>query len=203
MAAHQAPLSTEFSRQEYWSGLPLELDCEEGWVPKNWCFWTLVLEKTLESPLDWKEINQSILKEISPEYSLEGLMLKLKLQYFGHLMRSTDSFEKFVTILLLLFIFWFFGLKACGIPVPRTSTPCIGRRSLSHPTIREGPGNHINNNNSKPTVLSLPQALAGRRALHVSTISSSLSPEHEKGDHQHCLHFTGKEIENSSSKKVT
>ena len=46
----------------------------------------VVLEKTLESPLDCKEINQSILKEISPEYSLEGLTLKLKLQYFGHLM---------------------------------------------------------------------------------------------------------------------
>ena len=54
----------------------------------------MVLEKTLESPLDCKEINQSILKEISPEYSMEGLMLKLKLQYFGHLMRRTDSFEK-------------------------------------------------------------------------------------------------------------
>ena len=53
----------------------------------------MVLEKTLESPLDCKEI-QSILKEISPEYSLEGLMLELKLQYFGHLMRRTDSFEK-------------------------------------------------------------------------------------------------------------
>ena len=51
----------------------------------------MVLEKTLESPLDW---NQSILKEISPEYSLEELMLKLKLQYFGHLMGRTDSFEK-------------------------------------------------------------------------------------------------------------
>ena len=54
----------------------------------------MVLEKTLESPLECKEINQSILKEISPEYSLEGLMLKLKLQYFGHLMRKTDSLEK-------------------------------------------------------------------------------------------------------------
>ena len=53
----------------------------------------MVLEKTLESPLDCKEI-QSVLKEISPEYSLEGLMLKLKLQYFGHLMQRTDSFEK-------------------------------------------------------------------------------------------------------------
>ena len=54
----------------------------------------MVLEKTLESPLDCKETNQSILREISPEYSLEGLMLKLKLQYFGHLMQRTDSFEK-------------------------------------------------------------------------------------------------------------
>ena len=54
----------------------------------------MVLEKTLESPLDCKESNQSILKEISPDYSLEGLMLKLKLQYFGHLMGRTDSLEK-------------------------------------------------------------------------------------------------------------
>ena len=54
----------------------------------------MVLEKTLESPLDCKEINQSILKEISPEYSLEGLMLNLKLQYFGHLMRRAGSLEK-------------------------------------------------------------------------------------------------------------
>ena len=53
-----------------------------------------MLEKIFESPLDCKEIQQSILKEISPGYSLEGLMLKLKLQYFGHLMRRTDSLEK-------------------------------------------------------------------------------------------------------------
>ena len=53
-----------------------------------------MLEKTLESPLGSKEINQSILNEISPEYSLGGLMLKLKLQYFGHLMQRTDSFER-------------------------------------------------------------------------------------------------------------
>ena len=71
-----------------------ELDCEESWALKNWCFWTVVLEKTLESPLDFKEIHQSILKEISPGCSLEGLMLKLKLQYFSHLMRRADSFEK-------------------------------------------------------------------------------------------------------------
>ena len=53
-----------------------------------------MLEKTLKSPLDCKEINQSILKEINPEFSLKGLMLKLQLQYFGHLMRRNDSLEK-------------------------------------------------------------------------------------------------------------
>ena len=67
---------------------------KESWAPKNWCFWTVVLEKTLESPLDWRRSNQSILKEISPGCSLEGLMLKLKLQYFGHLMQRADSFKK-------------------------------------------------------------------------------------------------------------
>ena len=70
-----------------------ELDCEESWVPKNWCFWTVVLEKTLESPLDFKEIQPVHLK-ISPGCSLEGLMVKLKLQYFGHLMWRVDSLEK-------------------------------------------------------------------------------------------------------------
>ena len=54
----------------------------------------MVLEKTLESPLDCKEIQPSILKEISPGCSLDGLMLKLKFQYFGHLMRRVDSLEK-------------------------------------------------------------------------------------------------------------
>ena len=53
-----------------------------------------MLEKTLESPLDCKRSNQSILKEISPGCSLKGVMLKLKLQYFGHLMRRVDSLEK-------------------------------------------------------------------------------------------------------------
>ena len=71
-----------------------ELDYKESWAPKNWCFWTVVLEKTFESHLDSKESKQSILKEISPKYSLEGLMLKLKLRYCGHLMRRTDSSEK-------------------------------------------------------------------------------------------------------------
>ena len=67
-----------------------ELDYKESWVLKNWCFWTVVLEKTLESPLDARRSNQSILKEISPGCSLEGM----KLQHFGHLMWRTDSFEK-------------------------------------------------------------------------------------------------------------
>ena len=58
----------------------------------------MVLEKTLESPWTARRSNQSILKEISPEYSLEGLMLKLKLQYLGHLMRRTDSLEKILML---------------------------------------------------------------------------------------------------------
>ena len=71
-----------------------QLDYKESWVLKNWWFWTVLLEKTFESPLDSRRSNQFILKEISPEYSLEGLMLKLKLQKFGHLMGRTDSLEK-------------------------------------------------------------------------------------------------------------
>ena len=71
-----------------------ELDYKESYVLKNWCFWTVVFEKTLESSLDCKEIQPVHPKEISPGCSLEGLMLKLKLQYFGHLMWRTESFEK-------------------------------------------------------------------------------------------------------------
>ena len=71
-----------------------ELDYKESWVLKNWCFWTMVLEKNLRVPWTARRSNQSILKEISPKNSLEGLMLKLKLQYFGYLMQRTDSFEK-------------------------------------------------------------------------------------------------------------
>ena len=71
-----------------------ELDHKESWAPKNWCLWTMVLEKTLESPLDCKEIRPVNPKRNQSEYSLEGLMLKLKLQYFGHLLRRTDSLEK-------------------------------------------------------------------------------------------------------------
>ena len=65
-----------------------ELDYKESWVPKNWCFWTVVLEKPLRVPWTARRSNQSILKEISPGCSLEGPILKLKLQYFGHLMQS-------------------------------------------------------------------------------------------------------------------
>ena len=71
-----------------------ELDHKESWAPKNWCFWNVVLEKTLESPLDCKEIQPVHPKRSHPEYSLEGLMLKLKLQYLGHLMWRTNSFQK-------------------------------------------------------------------------------------------------------------
>ena len=83
--------SYDFSSSRVWMW---ELDHKESWAPKNWCFWTMVLEKTPESPLDCKEIKPVHLQEIGPEYSLEGLMLKLKPQYFGHLMWRTDSFEK-------------------------------------------------------------------------------------------------------------
>ena len=71
-----------------------KLDSKENWAPKNWCFWTVMLGRLLRVPWTARRFNQCILKEISPEYSLEGLMLKLKLQYFGHLMRRADSFEK-------------------------------------------------------------------------------------------------------------
>ena len=141
-AAHQAPPSLGFSRQEHWSGLPFpfpmhesesevtqscptvhdsmdcslpgssahgifqagvlervtiafsELDHKESWMPKNWCFQAVVLEKTLESLLYCKRSNQSVLKEINLEYSLKGLMLKLKFHYFGHLLWRTNSLEK-------------------------------------------------------------------------------------------------------------
>ena len=71
-----------------------ESDYKESWISKNWCFWTVVLEKTLESPLDCKEIQPVHPKAVSPGCSLEGLMLKLKLKYFGHLMWRAVSFEK-------------------------------------------------------------------------------------------------------------
>ena len=66
----------------------------ESWLLKNWCFWTVVLEKTLESPLDYEEIKPINPKGNQPWIFTEGLMLKLKLQYFGHLMQRADSWEK-------------------------------------------------------------------------------------------------------------
>ena len=74
----------------------------EGWTikkVKNWCFWTVVLENDSWSvPWTARRSNQSILKEINLDYSLEGLMLKLKLQYFGHLMRRVDLLKKILTL---------------------------------------------------------------------------------------------------------
>ena len=81
--------SCGFSSSHVWMW---ELDHKEGWTLKNRCFWTVVLEKTLENPLDSKKIKQSILKEISSEYSLGRLMLKL--QYFSHLMWKPGTLEK-------------------------------------------------------------------------------------------------------------
>ena len=71
-----------------------EFDYKESWVLKNWCFWTVVLEKTLESPLDFKEIQPVHPKENQSWIFIEKLMLKLKLQYFGYQMQRTDSLEK-------------------------------------------------------------------------------------------------------------
>ena len=75
-----------------------ELDYKESWALKNWCFWTMIWRRFLRVPWTARRSNQSILKEIGPECSLEGLMLKMKLQYFGHLIWRTDSLE---TTLLL------------------------------------------------------------------------------------------------------
>ena len=71
-----------------------ELDYKESWMQKNWCFLTVVLEKTLQSPLDCKEIQPVHPKGDQSWVFIEWLMLKLKLQYFGHLMRKADSYEK-------------------------------------------------------------------------------------------------------------
>ena len=85
-----------FSRQEYWSGLPLpslKAECQRLDAFELWCW-----RRLLRVPWSARRSNQSIPKEISPECSLEGLVLKLKLQYFGHVMRRADSFEKTLTL---------------------------------------------------------------------------------------------------------
>ena len=84
--------SNGFSNSHVWMW---ELDYKESWALKIWCFWTVMLEKKLlRIPWTARRSIQSILKEICLEYSLEGLMLKLKHQYFGHLMQRTESFVK-------------------------------------------------------------------------------------------------------------
>ena len=91
--ANKVPSSQSygFSSSHVWMW---ELHHEESWSPKNWCFWTVALEKTLENPLDCKVIQPVNPKGNQSWYSLEGLMLKLKLQYFGRLVQRTDSLEK-------------------------------------------------------------------------------------------------------------
>ena len=71
-----------------------ELDHKEGWTLKNWCFQMVVLEKTLESTLDCRKIKPVKPKGNQPWIFIEGLMLKLNLQYFGHLMQRADSLER-------------------------------------------------------------------------------------------------------------
>ena len=92
-------LSTQsycFSSSHVWIQ---ELDYKENWVPKNWCIWTVwCSRRLLRVPWTARRSNQSNLREISPEYSLKGLRLKIKLPYFGHLTQRTDSLEKTVML---------------------------------------------------------------------------------------------------------
>ena len=91
--ANKGPSNQDYGFSSSWVWM-WELDYKESWAPNNWCFWTMVFEKALNSFWAIRRSNQSILKEISPEYSLEELILKMILQYFGHLMQRTDWFEK-------------------------------------------------------------------------------------------------------------
>ena len=93
--AYHALLSMGFSRQEYWSELPLwEMGQKEGWVSKNWCFWIVVLERTLESPLDSKEIKPVNPKGNQPWIFIGKSDAEAKLQHFAHLIRRANSLEK-------------------------------------------------------------------------------------------------------------
>ena len=85
------PSDPEYSSGHVWMW---ELNHKESWALKNWCFELWCWRRLFRVPWTARRSNQSILKEISPKYSLEGLMLKLKLQYFGHLMRRTDSLAR-------------------------------------------------------------------------------------------------------------
>ena len=86
---HSQSYSFSSSHVQMW-----DLDNREDWVPKNWCLWNVVVEMTLESAWDCKEIKPVNLKESNPEYLLEGLILKLRLQYIGHLLWTADLLEK-------------------------------------------------------------------------------------------------------------
>ena len=81
----------DFSSSHVWMW---ELDLKGSWAPKNWCFRMWYWRRSLRVPWTARKSNQSLLKEINPEYSSEGLMLKLKFQYFGHLRQRADSLEK-------------------------------------------------------------------------------------------------------------
>ena len=89
-----ADLWTSLQKKLINNNLMWKLDYKEIWALKYWCLWTVVLDKTLQSPLDSKEIKPVHPKETSPEYSLEGLMMKLKLHYIGHLMQKIDSLKE-------------------------------------------------------------------------------------------------------------
>ena len=92
--ANKGPSSQScvFSSSHVWMW---ELDYKENRLPQNWCFWTVQCwRRLLRVPWTARRSSQSILTKISPEYSLEGLMLKVKLQYFGHLMQRTDALKK-------------------------------------------------------------------------------------------------------------
>ena len=80
-----------FSRSHAWMS---ELNLEEWWAPKKWCFQTVCWRRLLRVPWAARRSNQSLLKEINSEYSLEGLIMKVKLHYFCHLMWWTNSLEK-------------------------------------------------------------------------------------------------------------
>ena len=83
--------ATVFSSGHLWMW---ELDCEASWAPKNWYFWTVVLEKTLESPLDCKEIQPVHPKGDQSWVFIGRTDVEVETQYFGHLMWRVDSFEK-------------------------------------------------------------------------------------------------------------
>ena len=95
MSAANCIYNPHFSSSQIWMW---ELDYKESWAPKNWCLWMWCWRRLLRVPWTARRSNQSILKKISPEYSLERLMLKLKLQYFGHMIWRTDSLEKILML---------------------------------------------------------------------------------------------------------